>query len=193
MATVSAAWSGRGLGGMEHHPFFHVARPSVASEVVQAHEAAHGWFGNGVRIRCWEDFVLSEGVTTYLAARALGAAGGPALEREVWDGYAVDLRNAVSRGDTEAWPTTCNEIDILEHPIWSSIPYVKGAFFLRAVELEIGTATLDAALAAFYQRYGGREAASMSDLIATIEERSGFDTSELVETWLRSRGLPEIP
>jgi aminopeptidase N len=165
----------------------------MASEVVQAHEAAHGWFGNGVRMRCWEDFVLSEGVTTYLAARGLAAAVGPTMEAEVWDGYAGDLRNAISRGDTEAWPNGCDTIDILEHPVWSSIPYTKGAFFLREVELEVGQEGIDAVLAGFYAEHGGREAASMGELIAAIESQTGLDTTELVEIWLRGRGLPELP
>ena len=59
--TVSADWGGGDYGGMEHHPFWHVSSGSIYSEEVNAHEAAHGWFGNGVRIDCWEDFVLSEG------------------------------------------------------------------------------------------------------------------------------------
>jgi len=193
VASVAAAWGPAGLGGMEHHPYFHVAQPSMASPVVQAHEAAHGWFGNGVRIRCWEDFVLSEGVTTYLAGRALGAVRGPAYEAEVWDGYATDLANAVSRGDTEAWPEGCDAIDILEHPVWSSIPYTKGAFFLRAVEREVGRDALDGVLSRFYQRYAGRDAASMSDLLAAIQTDTGFDPSALRDVWLRGRGLPPLP
>jgi hypothetical protein len=193
IASVAVSWGTAGLGGMEHHPFFHVARPSMASPVVQAHEAAHGWFGNGVRIRCWEDFVLSEGVATYLAGRALASVLGPTAEAEVWDGYAADLGNAVSRGDTEAWPTGCGEIDILTHPVWSSIPYAKGAFFLRAVEREVGAEALDTVLARLYQRHGGADAASMSDLIAAIEGETGFDTSALTATWLRGLGVPPLP
>ncbi|MCX5744328.1 MAG: hypothetical protein NT062_17700, partial [Proteobacteria bacterium] len=72
VGAVSVVW-GEGLyGGMEHHPFWHVAKDAMADEETQAHEAAHGWFGDGVRLRCWEDFVLSEVTVSYLAARALG-------------------------------------------------------------------------------------------------------------------------
>ncbi|HLU67370.1 MAG TPA: M1 family aminopeptidase, partial [Kofleriaceae bacterium] len=73
--TVSADWGGGDYGGMEHHPFWHVSSGSLHSEEVNAHEAAHGWYGNGVRIACWEDFVLSEGTVTYMAARALAEEG----------------------------------------------------------------------------------------------------------------------
>lgn len=193
MASVAVEWGAGGFGGMEHHPFFHVARPSMANPVTQAHEAAHGWFGDGVRISCWEDFVLSEGVATYLAARAIGAVDGAAAEARVWEGYEVDLRNSVSRGDTEAWPTGCGEIDIAVHPVFSIVPYMKGAFFMRAVEAVVGAEALDAVLAAFYRRHGGAEAATMGMLLAEIEAQTAFDPSELSAAWLRGLGIPPVP
>ncbi|MBW2461908.1 MAG: peptidase M1 [Deltaproteobacteria bacterium] len=193
MASVAVRWGAGGFGGMEHHPFFHVARPSMANPVTQAHEAAHGWFGNGVRMRCWEDFVLSEGLASYLAARAIAAVDGPEAEARVWAAYEVDLMNTVARGDTEAWPTGCGEIDIVTHPVFSLVPYMKGAFFMRAIEREVGQDALDAVLADFYRRHGGAEAASMSDLLTEIEAQTGFDTSALTTAWLRGLGIPPLP
>src|SRR5213592_1754219 len=108
---------------MEHHPYWHVAKDAMSDEETQAHEAAHGWFGNGVRIRCWEDFVLSEGTVSYLAARALEKVGGAAAGKAVWDSYQLQLDAAVMNGDTIALPDTCNAIDIISDPLWSSIPY----------------------------------------------------------------------
>ena len=58
---VSVAWPAGAFGGMEHHPFSHVAEAAMDSEETLVHESAHGWFGDGIRIGCWEDFVLSEG------------------------------------------------------------------------------------------------------------------------------------
>ena len=54
---------------MEHHPQWHVDDSSFGSQETQAHEASHGWYGDGIRLACWEDFVLSEGTVTYLAGR----------------------------------------------------------------------------------------------------------------------------
>src|SRR4029079_10075744 len=52
VGAVSVVW-GEGLyGGMEHHPFWHVAKGAMNDELTQVHEAAHGWFGDGVRLRC---------------------------------------------------------------------------------------------------------------------------------------------
>lgn len=190
VASVIVDWPGIGFGGMEHHPFWHIARRSAGDRVTHAHEAAHGWFGNGVRLRCWEDFVLSEGLATYLAARALEAVRGADEGEEIWLRYRRQLAEEVAEEDTEAWPTTCNEIDILQHPIWSLIPYLKGAFFLRAVEEEVGRPALDGALAVFYRQHAG-EAATMAELLATIRRETGFDPGALAESWLRGPGIPE--
>jgi aminopeptidase N len=191
VGSVSAPWGPGAYGGMEHHPYWHVATDALNAEEVHAHEAAHGWFGNGVRIECWEDFVLSEGLASYLAARAIEAADGAAAGTALWADYQGQLERAVMRGDTLALPdSTCNEIDILTHPLWSNIPYMKGAFFMRAVEIAVGRAELDAALRAFYEANVGR-AARMQDLLDAIQADTGFDPSTLADDWLRTLGIPE--
>jgi hypothetical protein len=185
VASVQANWPGGAYGGMEHHPYWHVARPAMGVPEVHAHEAAHGWFGNGVRLRCWEDFALSEGTASYLAARALEDVAG----LDLWPGYQTRLDAVVASGDTVAWPAGCNQINLLFHPLWSDVPYMKGAFFLRAVETQIGRATLDAALAAFFQAHVG-QAAGMQDLIDALETGGGQDLDALVAAWLTGLGVP---
>ena len=171
---------------MEHHPFWHVGTPDMDNRSVHAHEAAHGWYGNGVRIECWEDFVLSEGVATYLEVRAIEAADGETVAMERWLLIEEALSDWITDYDTIALPDeTCNEIDIAEHPLWSAIPYLKGALFLRAVEGEVGRAELDAALRGFYEANVG-QAARMQELLDHIEAETGFDVDPLAETWLRS-------
>jgi hypothetical protein len=187
--TVSADWGGGDYGGMEHHPYWHVSSGSLFSEEVNAHEAAHGWYGNGVRIACWEDFVLSEGVVTYMAARALGRAGV-----DIWPSYECDLKRFTCREDfnTIALPDTCNSIDILTDPLWSLVPYMKGAFFLKAVADRIGARNLDASLASFYQANVGK-AAKMDDLIAAIQADHPADADaigNLADRWLRQLRCP---
>jgi aminopeptidase N len=189
VASVSADWGPGAFGGMEHHPFWHVARDSMSDPVTHAHEAAHGWFGNGVRLRCWEDFVLSEGTVSYLAARGLEAAGGAAVGQMVWEGYQMDLDAAVANEDTIAWPSTCNVIDIINDPLWSTVPYMKGAFFYKKVEEQVGAAALDKAIAKFYATYAG-QAAGMQDMLDTIKAETGFDPAQLADGWLKSLKTP---
>ncbi|WP_394835670.1 peptidase M1 [Pendulispora rubella] len=193
VGSVSANWGPGAYGGMEHHPYWHVASGSFDSEEVHAHEAAHGWFGNGVRVACWEDFVLSEGSATYLAGHALKKQGV-----DIWPKYDCRLKalcdadqahspNAVALPDN-----TCNQIDIFTHPIWSGIPYYKGAHFYRKVAELIGEEQLDRALAEFYGRYHNRDA-RMQDLLRVIERYAGAkagDVEALATGWLRSLECP---
>src|SRR3569623_496646 len=108
VASVSVVWGEGMYGGMEHHPYWHVATDAMNDEETHVPEAAHGWFGDGIRLRCWEDFVLTEGTVSYLAAHVLGEVGGPALEAAQWKEYQSELDDAIAEGGAPAWPTGCN-------------------------------------------------------------------------------------
>lgn len=190
VASVSASWGPGAYGGMEHHPYWHVGSGAMSDVETHVHEAGHGWYGNGVRIRCWEDFVLSEGTTTYITARAIESVADPTVAEGIWKGYRSALESTVASGDTPAWPQGCNEIDLLHHPLWSSIPYMKGAFFYKAVAAEVGVEVLDKVLADFYGAHVG-QAMHMQDMIDAIEKDTGFDPGPLAEAWLRGMGIPE--
>lgn len=193
VASVSAPYGPGAWGGMEHHPFWHIATGAMEVPEFHAHEAAHGWFGDGVRYACWEDLVLSEGLATYLSTRAIEAVDGAVAADALWTSFARQLDAAVARRDTIALPdATCDAIDPATHPLWSSIPYMKGTFFLRAVERRVGRAALDAALRSFYEAHVGR-AAHMRELIDAIEVSAGEDLSDLETGWLRSMGHPPLP
>jgi aminopeptidase N len=190
IASVAVNWGFGAAGGIEHHPYFHVASGAMSNHEIQAHEVAHGWFGNGVRMRCWEDLVLSEGVAQYLTLRAIEEAEGVAAADALWATIQSRLDTAVARADTIAYPDGCNEIDILTHPLWSRIPYEKGAFFLRAVEERAGRAPLDAALATFFEAHVG-QATTMQSLLDSISSETQVNIDDLVEGWLRSLGVPD--
>jgi aminopeptidase N len=183
--SVAVDWGGSGFRGMEHHPYWHINQSNFAAEVVHAHEAAHGWFGNGVRLACWEDFVLAEGTASYLAARALEQ-----VNVDAWPEYECRLKRVC---DPVVLSKPCHGVDILNDPIGSGAPYMKGAFFFREVAQLIGPELLDDALGEFYRANVG-QAASTEALLATIRDSADdavagqFD--ELVQGWLRSPGCP---
>lgn len=191
VGSVIAPWGGaRGAGGIETHPYWQIGRADWDDEGTHIHEAAHGWFGNGVRLRCWEDFVLSEGTASYLAARVLQEAGSPGLAYTLWATYDA-VADEPSVRDGRAWPTTDCQLDILNPAVGlvSRVPYVKGALFYRALELRIGRPALDQALKTFYERWAGH-AAGMQDLLDVICETSGYDPAPCARSWLRERGRP---
>ena len=186
VAAVSVVW-GEGLyGGMEHHPYWHVAKDAMSDEVTQAHEAAHGWFGDGVRIKCWEDFVLSEGTVSYLSARALAVVGGPALEAQIWADYQAELDDAIALGGSVAWPTGCGRVDILEDELFTNLPYMQGAFFYKDVAARVGVDVLDRVIGTYYRAHVGKTG-TMQQMIDLIKAETGFDPTPIAKARLRTK------
>ena len=190
--SVEVDWGDDSHGGMEHHPFWHVATFDYDDEEVHVHEAAHGWYGDGVRLACWEDFVLSEGTTTYLTARALEQVGGPSE----WSMYLDLLGDTCSGADvnTEAWPRDgCNAIDFESDDLWSMVPYLKGACFFEEVADLLGADRLDGLLGAFYRAHVNR-AARMAELIDALEADADADElprlRALQDDWLLTVACP---
>lgn len=187
--TVGVDWDY--IGGMEHHPFWHSSRDYLGNPEIHTHEAAHGWFGDGVRIACWEDLVLSEGTTTYISARAVSASGGP----DLFDGYATELHIVCNndRTNVAAMPGTCGEIDILHDPLWSMIPYMKGACFYEEVAELIGAEPLDRIISAFYLEHLG-EAATMQQMLdhiaASVTPAEAARIDGLATEWLKTAACP---
>ncbi|MFT7520230.1 MAG: aminopeptidase N [Kiritimatiellia bacterium] len=188
--AVEVNWGGGAYGGMEHHPFWHTASGAMSDELTQLHEAAHGWYGGGLRLLCWEDFVLSEGTVSYLAAKGIGASRGAEAEREVWAAYRSRLEFAVRRADHVAWPQTCGEVDILDDGLFSTIPYMKGAFFYKALEDVLGEEQMLAVLGSFYRKNVGR-AVRMEGLLEHVQAETAFDPHPLAQAWLLGLGIPE--
>ncbi len=190
---VAVSWGAGAFGGMEHHPLWHISGPAMSDEPTHAHEATHGWFGNGVRIACWEDFVLSEGTVSYLEARVLEEVVGVEASDALWSVYQTQLDRAM-RSDVMkiAWPESCGVVDMLRDQLFSRIPYTKGAFFFRALEARVGVEPLLSALRVFFMDNRG-EAASMSDLLDVITAQTGYDPTACAEAWLRTREPPDLP
>ncbi|MEZ5397878.1 MAG: M1 family aminopeptidase [Bryobacterales bacterium] len=194
VASVSADWGASAYGGMEHHPYWHVSQGGLSNEEIHAHEAAHGWYGDGIRIDCWEDFVLSEGTATYLSVRALELAGGPNLWADEYGAY-FEARCADPTSfanNVAAYPQTCNAIDILNDPLWSFIPYAKGTCFYEDVADLIGDDVLDGVLADFYAAHVG-SAAHMQDMIDAIKvaaPANSVEIDQLATDWLFNTACP---
>jgi aminopeptidase N len=186
VGTVSVKWGPGAYGGMEHHPLWHVSASSLADQTTNAHEASHGWFGDGIRIACWEDFVLSEGTVSYLAARALEVVA-PSVGAQTWTSYAAEL--AQIPGTKPVWPQSCGAIDVLDDGLFSNAPYMRGAFFYKAVADKVGAAKVDMALAAFYRDHAGKTG-KMADMLTTIHDVTGYDATACADTWMKSPTAP---
>lgn len=194
VGTVEVDWGGDSWGGMEHHPYFHVGRFDTDDEEATIHEAGHAWFGDGVRIGCWEDFVLSEGTNSYITARAMESVGA---QPEPWAYYVDDFLEPICTGadvNTVVMRDGCGEIDFLNDNLWSLATYMKGACFYEEVGDIVGVAELDAIIAEFYQANVGG-AAHMGEMIDLIESRADGADVDAIEAakqdWLLSYACPD--
>jgi aminopeptidase N len=178
--SVSVGWPAGAFGGMEHHPFVHIGASAIGDEETNVHEAAHGWFGDGIRIQCWEDFVLSEGTVSYLAARALDVVA-PAVGANVWAAYTTQL-GGIS-GSQPVWPQTCGKVDVIKDNLFTQAPYMRGAFFYKGIADKVGASLVDQALRTFYQAHAGG-AATMQDMLDTIKTVTGYDPTACAQIWL---------
>lgn len=194
VGSVIVRWGEGAYGGMEHHPFWHVASSAAGDEITHVHEAAHGWYGDGVRIACWEDFVLSEGTVSYLAARAIERVRGAKRAAEVWAEYADELDYYRGRNDPvwpAEWETGCDQIDILEDGLYTGAPYMRGAFFYKALADKLGADEIDGVLASFYVAHRGG-AARMRDMLDHIQQTTGYNPEPCAQAWLRDAEIPTI-
>lgn len=192
MASVEVDWGNDSYGGMEHHPFFHVGQYDFWNEEAQVHEAVHGWFGNSVRLRCWEDFVLSEGTTTYLTAKALEAN----TNYDIWAYYVDEFLTPICEGeDVNAivHPTGCGQIDFENSNVWSLASYMKGACFFKEVENIIGNDNTLERLSSFYQSHRN-QAATLEEMIDHIMDVADANEQIQIETlqeiWLEQQACP---
>ncbi len=186
VGSVAVGWGPGAFGGMEHHPYWHVGSAAIGDQETNVHEAAHGWFGDGIRIECWEDFVLSEGTVTYLAGRALDVVA-PTVGASVWQSYANELPDIA--GTDPVWPDSCGTIDILKDNLFTRAPYIRGAYFYRGIADKVGAAKLDEAIATFYADHAGTSA-TMAEMLDTIQTVTGYDPTACAQTWLRSTTTP---
>jgi aminopeptidase N len=189
LGAVAVDWGEDSWGGIETQPFYHVPKFDFGTEEVHAHEAAHAWFGNGVRFACWEDFVLSEGTVTYMAARGLQKTNGP----DPWPMY-VDILQDICEGNygnaVVLQDSSCNQIDFLNE--WSLVHYMKGACFYEDVADTLGWETLDDVLRDFYVEHVGT-AARMEEMLDALKSRAPEQSQridDLAEAWLRRLSCP---
>jgi len=187
VGTVSVAWPRGAFGGMEHHPRWHVGSTALSDEETNVHEAAHGWFGDGIRIECWEDFVLSEGTVTYLAGRALDVVA-PTVGATVWSGYRNELTTSITAAQ-KVWPQSCGVVDIVKDNLFTQAPYIRGAFFYRGLADKLGPDMVDQVLATFYQAHMGKPA-TMQEMLDTIHTVTGYDATACAKTWLLDAAIP---
>lgn len=183
-------------GGMENPRLTFLTPSLLAGDRslvnVLAHELAHSWTGNLVTNANAEHFWLNEGFTVFAERRILEALEGPemaALHAAV--GYQK-LQQAFAqhaeRPELTKLRTHLAGVD--PDDAFSVVPYEKGYFFLKALEVAAGRAAFDTLLSRWLgaHRFG---AVTTDDFLALVErEIPGLLAKVDAKAWIDGPGLP---
>ena len=188
------------FGGMEN-PRITFATPTVIAGDkslvgLLAHELAHSWSGNLVTNATWSDFWLNEGTTTYIENRIVEELYGKEVaEMQVLLGQR-ELHEVVSDPKTKAADTRLH-IDLAGRDPddgMTSVPYDKGANFLRLLEKHFGRPRFDAFLRGWFDSHRFQSVTTATFVEALRKDLFKGDEAawrELaVEEWIYKPGVP---
>jgi leukotriene-A4 hydrolase len=188
------------FGGMEN-PMLTFANPTLLAGdkslvSVIAHELAHSWSGNLVTNRTWNDFWLNEGFTVYFEQRIMESIYG----KEVADILALiefdELKDELIRIKKSDNPEDSKLHLALEgrNPDdgMTDIAYVKGAFFLKTLENEVGRAKFDVFLKKYFETFQFKTV-DTEQFVQFLKKNllsKGHDNFDY-QSWIYTEGLPD--
>ncbi|MEE9386227.1 MAG: M1 family metallopeptidase [Nannocystaceae bacterium] len=192
------------FGGMEN-PRLTFATPTILAGdrsliSLIAHELAHSWSGNLVTNATWADLWLNEGFTTYAERRIIEGLFGSAraemeatlgrqdLDHELADQLAARPKDQRLRVDLVGRNPDDN---------MTSVPYEKGALFLRSIEEAYGREAFDPFLRGWFDSHAFTSVATKDfsdylrrELIEKHQLRPGKRPPD-VQAWIDGSGLPQ--
>ncbi|MGD1093868.1 MAG: M1 family aminopeptidase [Bryobacteraceae bacterium] len=168
------------------------------SDLIEAHEVAHQWWGNVVTSDSYQDDWLPEALSSYSALLWLEKKRGTKAMEGVLDGYREHLLTKDGQGRTieSAGPIVWGtRIDSRGMPdAWRLITYEKGAWILHMLRRRLGDDQFLKMLAEMQRRYEFRSA-STEDFRALAKEFRPAKTSAdsidgFFDHWVYSTGVP---
>jgi len=182
-------------GGMENPRLTFVSPTLLAGDrslvSTIAHELAHSWSGNLVTNASWGDLWLNEGFTTYIEGRVIEALYG--RERQQMESM---IEEAALQEELATLPPAdqrlAQELPGTRDPdqVFTTVPYRKGALFLRRLEELFTRPKFDALLKEWFQA-GAFASRTTADFETFLKARLPVDARIDLERWLRGPGLPE--
>lgn len=189
------------FGGMENPrlsfitPTVIVGDKSLVSLI--AHELAHSWSGNLVTNASWKDIWLNEGFTSYVETRIIEALFG--VERAQME---TVIEQAGLRRDIAGMEPADQLIVLPPLPgrdpddALSSVPYIKGAWFLSFLEQRFGREEFDAFLRGYFDHFAFQsiDSAQFIDYLREhlISAQPEAISEAELEAWLFVPGIPEF-
>ena len=181
-----------GLRDDNHQVFF--------SELIEAHEVAHQWWGNVVTTSDYQDEWMLEALANYSALMWLEHKKGPKAVDGVLEAFRDRLteKNADGRTIESAgpivWGTRLDSTDIKD--AWRSITYEKGAWILHMLRRRMGDERFLNMLAEMRRRYQFRSISTENFRALTKEflpPKTSPDTMDtFFDNWIYSTGVPAL-
>lgn len=170
------------------------------SDLIEAHEVAHQWWGGLVLTDGYQDEWISEALSSYSALLYLEKKKGSRAMEDVLAGYRDHLIRKDTGGRTleSAGPITWGyRLDSDPAPdAWRAITYDKGAWIFHMLRRRIGDDAFFKMLAELRRRFESRPI-STADLRALAKEfapktlkESSIDT--FFDNWVYSTGIPSL-
>ena len=187
------------FGGMENPRLTFLSPTVIAGDKslvnIVAHELAHSWSGNLATNATWRDFWLNEGFTVYFEER---------IQEEVYGKERADMEAALEIADLKEEMAGMDARDQVLHidlqgrgpdDGFSSVPYVKGAMFLRTVEQAVGREAFDRFLREYFDAFAFRslttpQFAAYLDAELLAHHPGSAEALSITE-WLEEPGLPD--
>ena len=188
-------------GGMEN-PRLTFATPTVIAGdrslvSLVAHELAHSWSGNLVTNATWRDAWLNEGFTTYFEGRIMEAVYG-ATRADMERGISQDdLRDTLAAFAPEDRGLGRLLPDLSQRDAddgFGSVPYDKGALFLRNLEARLGRERFDVLVKGWFDGHAFTSQTT-ADFLAFLDgelsaEEKTKVTPEFLAAWIEGEGIP---
>jgi aminopeptidase N len=152
------------------------------------HEMAHMWFGDLVTMRWWDDLWLNESFATW--ASVLSQADATEYTH-AWTTFANIEKSWAYRQDQlpSTHPVAADIPDLQAVEVnFDGITYAKGASVLKQLVAYVGLDNFLAGLRVYFAKHAWGNA-TLTDLLAALEEASGRDLSWWSAQWLETTGL----
>lgn len=186
------------FGGMEN-PKLTFATPTILAGdrslvALIAHELAHSWSGNLVTNATWRDFWLNEGFTSYLEGR---------ITEEIYGKERADMDEVLAlaklQEDLKKIPPNDQilKIDLTGRDPddgVTSIPYDKGALFIRTLEETFGRDRFDRFLHDYFDQFAFQSITTgdFTDFLKRelLDREPDRAKSIDLKAWIEQPGLP---
>ena len=187
------------FGGMENPRLSFITPTVIAGDKslvsLIAHELAHSWSGNLVTNSSWRDAWLNEGFTSYVENRIVESVYGEA---------AAEMQQVVNQHELLEEMATLPEAEraLVQGPlvtdpdqVFSQVPYTKGEWLLRTLEICFGRERFDPVLRAWFDEHAFESVDSDEFLRffgSRLFDKEGSPMQKrVVEAWLHAPGIPE--